>query len=309
MRRHGVELPSGRSGSPSSPPAPACWRSSRWKPSWPGPSPSVAASPAASASPARSGSPLASSTLVARRPPVRRPAASPSRGLGPKDDNTCYSCHKRIDGGQQLIAEQWQASVHGQNGIGCADCHGGDPTSDKITVSMDPANGFRVSRIARRRCGLCGTCHSDVERMRSFQVPTDQYAKYRSSVHGQRLLNLNDTRVAICIDCHGTHDVKKASDPTAKVYPLNVPALCASCHSDPKVMDGYDIPTNQFDIYKESVHGQVLLDQQATCAPPPAPPATAPTTPSRRQSTEVVGCVASATPRRRRSTSRVATPS
>ena len=34
---------------------------------------------------------------------------------------------------------------------------------------------------------LCGTCHSNVDRMRQYQIPTDQYAKYWTSVHGQRL--------------------------------------------------------------------------------------------------------------------------
>ena len=76
-----------------------------------------------------------------------------------------------------------------------------------------------------------------------------------------------DTRVAICIDCHGSHDIKKASDPTAKVYPLNVPTLCASCHADAATMEPYGIPTDQFAVYSKSVHGVALLENSDTRAP------------------------------------------
>lgn len=186
---------------------------------------------------------------------------------GAPDTNTCATCHAAIDNKNHDIADQWLASVHGQNGIGCAACHGGDPTSDQVTVAMDPARGFKGVPSRSQTVALCGTCHSDVERMRQYQIPTDQYAKYRTSVHGEKLLNANDTRVAICTDCHGVHDVKKASDPTAKVYPLNVPALCASCHANADYMAPYDIPTDQYAIYQTSVHGVQLLQKADLRAP------------------------------------------
>ena len=186
---------------------------------------------------------------------------------GTPDTNTCATCHTAIDNKNHDIANQWLASVHGQNGIGCAACHGGDPTSDQVTVAMDPARGFKGVPSRTQTVELCGTCHSDVDRMRQYQIPTDQYAKYRTSVHGEKLLSANDTRVAICTDCHGIHDVKKASDPTAKVYPLNVPALCASCHGNADYMAPYNIPTDQYAIYQQSVHGVQLLEKADLRAP------------------------------------------
>lgn len=186
---------------------------------------------------------------------------------GTPDGNTCATCHTAIDNKNHDIADQWLASVHGQNGIGCAACHGGDPTSDQVTVAMDPARGFKGVPSRSQTVALCGTCHSDVERMRQYQIPTDQYAKYRTSVHGVKLLGANDTRVAICTDCHGVHDVKKASDPTSKVYPLNVPALCASCHANADYMAPYNIPTDQYAIYQQSVHGVQLLQKADLRAP------------------------------------------
>jgi len=132
---------------------------------------------------------------------------------------------------------------------------------------MAPAKGFRGVPGRTDTVALCGTCHSNVDRMRQYQIPTDQYAKYRTSVHGERLLNAGDTRVAICTDCHGVHDVKKASDPTAKVYPLNVPSLCASCHANADYMAPYGIPTDQYAIYEQSIHGIQLLQNADMRAP------------------------------------------
>ncbi len=144
---------------------------------------------------------------------------SPGASLSVAPQNTCYTCHTAIDNTQHDIAQKWKDSVHGQNGIGCADCHGGDPTSDEVTVAMSTAAGFIGKPDRATTVGVCGNCHSDVERMRQYQLPTDQLVKYRASVHGQRLLTAQDTRVAICTDCHGVHDVKKASDPTAPGLP------------------------------------------------------------------------------------------
>jgi hypothetical protein len=233
-----------------------------------GPSPAGVASPApsaaASAAPGASGSPAAP-TPSPTVPPIVVPTPAAS-GAAP-DTNTCATCHTAIDSKNHDLVGQWQGSVHGQNGIACADCHGGDPTSDQVTVAMDPARGFKGVPGRTDSVALCGTCHSDVDRMRQYQIPTDEYAKYKASVHGERLLNSGDTRVAICTDCHGVHDVKKASDPTAKVYPLNVPALCASCHADADYMAPYGIPTDQYAIYQKSIHGIQLLQNADMRAP------------------------------------------
>jgi hypothetical protein len=51
------------------------------------------------------------------------------------------------------------------------------------------------------------------------------------------------------------------------VYALNVPETCNGCHGDTDYMAGYDIPTNQFDQYAESVHGVALLEREDTGSP------------------------------------------
>ncbi len=181
--------------------------------------------------------------------------------------NQCYECHKAVNHQQETIATAWQASVHGKNGVGCADCHGGDPNSDRMGIAMDRTQGFIGKPSRAQTVGICGSCHADPARMGPYKLSTDQYSKYWTSVHGQRLLAAADTQVAICIDCHGSHDIKKASDPTAAVYPANVPELCSSCHSNATKMGPYGIPTNQYEIYSKSVHGIALLDDSDVRAP------------------------------------------
>lgn len=200
---------------------------------------------------------------IATTPPIPTPLAHPAVD----GEDGCAGCHAAIDDKQAEITAAWTESVHGAEKVGCADCHGGDPRSDSITVAMNERAGYIGIPSRKDTVGICGGCHSDANRMRPYGVATDQYSKYYTSVHGQRLLTAGDARVAICIDCHGVHDTKKASDPTADVYPLNVPDLCAKCHADADVMEPYGIPTDQFDVYKESVHGKLLLDEQDVRAP------------------------------------------
>ncbi len=203
-----------------------------------------------------------SGTPAGTLPPVPKVLAHPSDGTS----NTCYDCHSAVNPVQAKVAAAWAASVHGQNGVGCADCHGGDPRSDSISAAMSAQAGFIGKPSKAVSVGVCGSCHSDAARMAQYQLSTDQYAKYSTSVHGERLA-AGDARVAGCLDCHGSHDVKKASDPTAAVYPLNVPKLCASCHANASLMESYGIPTDQYAVYQGSVHGKLLLEQSDLRAP------------------------------------------
>jgi hypothetical protein len=180
--------------------------------------------------------------------------------------NTCADCHTKLGGTHADIVAQWQVSVHAERDVSCADCHGGDPNATSQKEAMSPAAGFVGVPDKSAIPALCASCHADVESMRQYNLPTDQYAKYNESVHG-KLLAEGDTNVSTCYDCHGGHKVLRPNDPASTVYPANVPALCAGCHSDKELMAPYHIPTDQYDLYKGSVHGQALLDEQNFRAP------------------------------------------
>ena len=182
------------------------------------------------------------------------------------EENSCISCHRELGGIHEQITTDWSDSVHAQQGVGCVSCHGGDPAQEDAGAAMSAEAGYLGPLPKDRIPGLCGSCHSRVELMRQFGLPTDQFDQYWQSQHGQALLE-GDTNVATCFDCHDGHRVLKTTDPASDVYPSNEPAMCAGCHSDAPLMATYELPAGQFEVYQESVHGVALLQEQNLRAP------------------------------------------
>lgn len=181
--------------------------------------------------------------------------------------NTCLDCHGALDPPLQVTAEQFAQDIHSQKGLTCASCHGGDPTKADPDA-MSKAAGFR-GKIERKNVPeLCGRCHGDGAFMRQYNpsLRTDQWSQYKTSVHG-KLFAKGDTKVAVCIDCHGLHGLRPASDTRSKVHPLNIAETCSRCHSDTTYMKGYGIPTEQFAQYKTSVHHDALTVRGDISAP------------------------------------------
>lgn len=174
--------------------------------------------------------------------------------------NTCLECHAQMEGDVRGPASLFPEDVHAQRGLGCADCHGGDPASMDPTVAMDPAKGF-LGRPARQEIPqFCARCHGDPVYMRKYNpnLPTDQYLKYLTSQHGKRN-QTGDPDVAVCTSCHEAHGIRSKKDPASPVYPTNIPGTCASCHADSAIMERHHLPVTQHWEYLQSVHGQALL--------------------------------------------------
>ena len=173
--------------------------------------------------------------------------------------NNCVSCHMEFED-EDGPAHQFQKDVHGQNELSCYDCHGGDPTlEDMDDVRHSP--GFRGAPKHLDIPTFCARCHADARYMHDHNpaLPVDQYDKYLTSVHGQRLMQKKDMKVATCVSCHTAHQIGSAKMPYSTTYPQNIPATCGKCHSDADYMKEYPIPTDQLDLYKQSVHGEALL--------------------------------------------------
>jgi predicted CXXCH cytochrome family protein len=194
--------------------------------------------------------------------------ALPAGRAAAQTKTSCLECHSQLDPPLKMTSEEFITSIHGSKGITCAGCHGGDPTSDDPTVAMSPAKGFRGHIERKQIPELCAKCHSDAAYIRNFNpsLRTDQFSQYQTSVHGKRLAK-GDTNVAVCVDCHGVHDIQPPNDPRAHVYPLNVATTCARCHANAEYMKPYNIPTNQVEQYSHSVHHEALVVQGDLSAP------------------------------------------
>jgi hypothetical protein len=182
------------------------------------------------------------------------------------EENTCIACHEGLGGIHAQITADWAESVHAVQGVGCVSCHGGDPTQADAEASMSPEAGYLGPLPKDRIPGLCGSCHTRVDLMRPFDLPTDQLDQYWQSQHGQALLE-GDSQVATCFDCHDGHRVLKTSDPASQVYPSNEPKMCAGCHADEALMEPYGIAVDEYELYEKSVHGEALLQKQDLRAP------------------------------------------
>jgi predicted CXXCH cytochrome family protein len=186
----------------------------------------------------------------------------------PAQQNSCIDCHSAMDAPLKVTAEQFAQDIHSQKGLGCVSCHGGDASKDDPDEAMGKKAGFR-GKIKRTDIpALCGKCHSDAAYMRQHNpsLRTDQLSQYQTSVHGKQLAK-GDTNVAVCVDCHGVHNLRPPKDPLSPVYPTNVASTCARCHADPNHMKAYKIPTDQFEKYKASAHFEALTVRGDLSAP------------------------------------------
>lgn len=182
--------------------------------------------------------------------------------------NSCLDCHSALPDELQVTQEKFSQDIHAQRGLTCVSCHGGDANSDDPEKAMDRKAGFKGKPSRAQVPALCGSCHSDPAYMRKFNpsLRTDQLSEYKTSVHGMRLAS-GDTKVAVCIDCHGVHDLRAPSDPKSEVHPTNVATTCSRCHADAAYMSSYKIPTNQFASYSKSVHHTAITERGDLSAP------------------------------------------
>lgn len=163
--------------------------------------------------------------------------------------------------------EKYRGSVHARENVRgdgniaqCVTCHG---VHDILPVNNLDSRVYPTNVIK-----VCSACHSDANFIKAYNpgLPVDQLEKYRTSVHGKRILS-GDSKAASCASCHSSHDIRAANDPKSSVYVISIPQTCARCHSDAQYMRGYRIPTDQYSKFVKSVHGKALLEKHDTGAP------------------------------------------
>ncbi len=142
----------------------------------------------------------------------------------------CGKCHsdaslmKRFNPSLRVDQErEYYTSVHGKllkNGetrvATCISCH----SVHGIRAITDPLSSVYPSNVAE----TCSKCHASADYMRGFGIPSDQYDKYKKSVHAQALYGKQDLSAPTCNDCHGNHG---ATPPGI----ASVANVCGQCHA------------------------------------------------------------------------------
>jgi len=184
-------------------------------------------------------------------------AAGPEAARSLRAAGLCTMCHPEA-------RVEFERSIHGSEEVACVSCHGGDAAATDVAGAH--AKDFK-GRIRRKDVPeLCASCHADAQRMRAYNLPTDQLALYRTSGHGQRLAAGNE-KVAVCTDCHGVHDIRRTRDPASSTFTLNIPRTCARCHTRGGPGQAGRPGEDPFTDFAGSVHGVALLTQGNLSAP------------------------------------------
>ncbi|MFB6285999.1 MAG: hypothetical protein ABEK03_05410 [Candidatus Bipolaricaulia bacterium] len=151
-------------------------------------------------------------------------------------NDECMSCHSPDNAASAdapaVDAKTLANSVHSR--LTCAFCHT-DATPLPHDADLQPVDPQS-----------CDRCHEDANRT------------YQKSVHGQALRH-EEHGMAVCSDCHGTHDIKSPDNPQSRVFPFNLPKTCGQCHADAQLAAEHNIPVpDAYQSYMSGVHGKGL---------------------------------------------------
>jgi len=190
----------------------------------------------------------------------------------PKDAESCQMCHEKGGLGPEVDFKGFPASVHGQNGIGCTDCHAGykeGPHGGELPA-LSAQDQAVVDRLAKASWGE-GDKKETVKAPRAFlacQTCHDGEAgAFAKSIHSRWLRE--DAKVAgpTCASCHGSpHAIAAKLAPYAphdgkrEVVPADRRAMvkrCEACHGNEEFAKAAGLNPEAATTYHDSIHGRL----------------------------------------------------
>ena len=191
----------------------------------------------------------------AQASPAQTPPAAPGPAGTSKPTLTCSGCHGPGTTRPYLAGEQVHKDEHAKYDVGhharalqngkkaatCLDCHTKGGVTATILPASDPQSTIHRANIAL----TCGKCHGDPAVMQGSGIGNTLFTAYQSSVHANALSRGN-MRAAVCTDCHRSHDIFPASNPSSSIFKPGIPQTCGQCHQ----MEATE--------FADSVHGQSI---------------------------------------------------
>ncbi len=152
---------------------------------------------------------------------------------------SCGKCHENEYAGltRGVHGEAASESRIGKP-ITCLTCHGNK------THGIHPVNDPESYVYLANQTRVCGNCHEN------------ELAEYTKSGHGYGLFKAG-LSTAVCADCHGAHEIRRAADPNSTLNVSNVANTCAKCHRFVK------------ERLEKSVHGSGVGLGHETTSPAP----------------------------------------
>jgi len=142
----------------------------------------------------------------------------------------CEKCHGEI-------YKIYSSSVHGsalfnennQDVPVCVDCHRAHNIEDPRTFDY-----------REKVPHMCGNCHANKTLMEKYGLSTAVLNSYLQDFHGitlklyRKQKDVGDTTtmrpIAVCIDCHGVHDITVTTGPKSSIVKSNLIRRCQKCH-------------------------------------------------------------------------------
>ncbi|HMK60394.1 MAG TPA: hypothetical protein VK452_04515 [Dissulfurispiraceae bacterium] len=141
----------------------------------------------------------------------------------------CATCHHNVYSAYARSVHGGALSSENNRDVAiCTDCH----TSHSMQATS--SNDFH-DEIPDK----CSNCHSNRLIMGKYGLSTDVVRTYLSDFHGMTLsLYRKETwrhygpppAMAVCTDCHGTHDIVRVSGSDIRQMKSKLMKRCASCH-------------------------------------------------------------------------------
>ncbi len=155
-----------------------------------------------------------------------------------EDCQLCHSDASLFEGNPRAAvlnvkSDVYTASVHGQLGKVCTDCH-----QDLAGVTDFP-HAETLQKVD------CSTCHDTVAEV------------YARSLHGWTLERGNQ-RAPTCVSCHTAHDILPASNSKSSISKARLPETCSTgCHGLGGLFEDSIVKLPEsFQDYNMSVHGR-----------------------------------------------------
>ncbi len=202
----------------------------------------------------------------------------------------CVVCHATETHG---IVEDWDRSVHADEGVSCIDCHEVDANSPMAMSGVEGHEDLTVSVSMLVPPAVCGECHEDA--VSQFHASGHERAavQYEAKDSMQALIHVHEGRdnpelsgasdETGCQQCHGvTIVVDDTGHPSAEtypsagignIYPTGEIGNCTVCHSrhtfeiaearKPEACGGCHIGPDHPDIeiYENTKHGQIFATE------------------------------------------------
>jgi hypothetical protein len=132
------------------------------------------------------------------------------------ENNGCVICHSGISNPAEMATAylEWHFSAHGDAGVTCDKCHGGEPTARDAKIAHRGVLATTDTRSRLNQTNLpetCGSCHKEI--VSSF-VQSTHFQKLKQSGLGPS-----------CNSCHAHMATAVARFPTEGA------AYCAYCHN------------------------------------------------------------------------------